>query len=78
MNKLVKNKKYQELLLKNVIDNKYIQLKSDYRSMDYYYYDNSKKTMFKVCSIYSDWDGNINPIFEICYDEHILKLNSLL
>ncbi len=45
--------------------------------MDSYYYDYTKKLMYKVCNV-CDWSGNINPVFEISYDEHILKLNSLI
>lgn len=52
-------------------------IKNDYFGMDSYYYDKTKRIMYKVCNI-CDWNGDINPVFEISRDEHILKLNSLI
>ena len=70
------NSKRQQLIKNHVISNGYIELKSDYLDMDSYYYDKTKKVMYKVCNI-CNWSGNINPVFEISNDVHILKLNSL-
>lgn len=67
----------QQLIKKYVISNGYIELESDYYGMDSYYYDKTTKVMYKVCNI-CDWSGDINPVFEISNDEHILKLNSLI
>jgi hypothetical protein len=45
--------------------------------MNSYYYDKTKKVMYKVCNV-CDWSGNTTPIFEISDDKHILQLNSLI
>ena len=75
--KLNKNTKRRQLIKNHVERNGYILLKSDYRGMDSYYYDKTKRIMYKVCNI-CDWNGDINPVFEISMDQHILKLNSLI
>jgi len=74
---LNKNTKRGQLIKNHVIRNGYILLKSDYFGMDSYYYDKTKKIMYKVCNI-CDWKGDQNPVFEISRDQHILKLNSLI
>ena len=38
--------------------------------VDSYYYEKTKKVMYKVCNI-CDWSGGINPVFEISRDVHI-------
>lgn len=75
--KTKQNIKRKQLIKNHVISNGYIELKSDYLGMDSYYYDKLYKIMYKVCNV-CDWTGDINPVFEITYDEHILKLNSLI
>lgn len=74
---LNRNTKRGQLIKNHVIRNGYILLKSDYLGMDSYYYDKTKKTVYKVCNICS-WYEDINPVFEISMDQHILKLNSLI
>ena len=74
---LNKNTKRGQLIKNHVVRNGYILLKNDYFGMDSYYYDKPNKLMYKVCNI-CDWSGDINPVFEISRDEHILKLNSLI
>jgi hypothetical protein len=71
------NIRRQQLIKNHVIINGYIELNSDYYGMDSYYYDKTKKVMYKVCNV-CDWSGNITPVFEISNDEHILKLNLLI
>lgn len=71
------NAERQRLIKNHVMMNGYIELKSDYRNVDSYYYDKSKKRMYKVCN-HCDWSGNVNPVFEISNDEHILQINDSL
>ena len=78
-----RNKQRQQLIKNYVKSNGYIELNhiyyglNRYYGLDSYYYDKQKKTMYKVCNV-CDWSGNINPVFEISYDENVLKLNSLI
>ena len=44
--------------------------------MDSYYYDTTRKIMYKVYNV-CDWTGDVIPKFEISNDEHILRLNSI-
>lgn len=62
---------------KYVGENGYISLKSDYFSIEKYYYDNSSKTLYRTCSRPTYDDDAIMPIFEVCYDNHILQLNGI-
>ncbi len=73
----IQNKKRRELIKQQVISNEYIELKNDYFGMDSYYYDTKRKIMYKVSNV-CDWSNNINPVFEVSNDQHILQLNSLL
>lgn len=66
----------QQLIKKFVIENKLIELQSDYYGMDSYYYSKKKNTMYKVCNI-CDYSNNVNPNFEISRDQHIITLNNL-
>ncbi len=72
-----KNRQRQQLIKNHVMSNGYIELKCDSYGMDSYYYDKTRKVMYKVSNI-CDWNEDIHPIFEISNDEHILKLNSLI
>ena len=74
---LNKNVKRGQLIKNHVVRNGYILLKNDYLGMDSYYYDKTKRIMYKVCNI-CGWNGDINPVFEISRDQHILELNSLI
>jgi len=74
---LNKNIHRQQLIKDYVTRNGYIELKSDYLGMDSYYYDKTNKVMYKVCN-HCGWNGDINPVFEISKDEHILQFNSLM
>jgi hypothetical protein len=76
-NKNTINAKRQELIQQHVRNNGLVKLKSDYLGMDSFYYDKRTKTMYKLCNI-CDSSKNINPIFNISTDQHILKLNSLI
>lgn len=49
-----------------------IKLKSDYFSVDSYYYCPIIKCIWKVSTI-----GDPVPVFEISNDQHILQLNSI-
>lgn len=71
------NTKRQELIKKYVTSNGLVELQSDYLGMDSYYYDRKNRIMYKVCNI-CDWSKNVNPVFEISNDQHILQLNSLI
>ena len=71
-----KNQRRQELIKQFVMKNGYVKLKCDYLGMDSYYYDTTRKIMYKVCNI-CDWTGDVIPKFEISNDEHILRLNSI-
>ncbi len=73
-----KNQKRQELIQQHVKSNGYIELKSDYFGTDSFYYDKKSGIMYEVDNSCPDDDKDITPLFEISYDQHIMKLNSLI
>ena len=73
----IQNKKRRELIKQHVISNKYIELKNDYFGMDSYYYDEKYNRMNKVSNHFSFNDKLLTPHFELCNDNHIMKLNGI-
>lgn len=69
----------QQLIQQHVKKHGWIELQCDYFGMDSYYYDTKQKIMYRVTNVVG-WNPNrdISPVFEVCRDEHILKLNSLM
>jgi len=72
---LRKIKLRQENIKQYAKDNNMVLLKSDYFGMDIYYYDEKYKRMYKVSNHFSFDDKLLSPKFELCNDNHILKLN---
>ena len=52
-------------------------MKSDYWCMDSYYYDKKYNRMYKVSNHFSFNDKLLTPHFELCNDDHIMKLNGI-
>lgn len=75
-----RNKKYiiaEKLIQEHIKKNNYIKLKSDYYSVDRYYYDKKNGMLYKVGDVV-DFRGNIDTSFTPVRDSHILKLNNLI
>ena len=67
----------QEYIKKYAEDNNMVLLKSDYWCMDSYYYHEKYKRMYKVSNNFSFTDKSLTPQFELCNDNHIMKLNGI-
>lgn len=65
------------LINKHVIDNKLVELKSDELGMNSYYYDTTRKIMYKVLNLYIE-GYVVEPVFSISDNQHILQYNSLI
>ena len=74
---LRKIKLRQNYIKKYAEDNNYVLLKSDYWCMDSYYYDKKYNRMYKVSNHFSFNDKLLTPHFELCNDDHIMKLNGI-
>jgi hypothetical protein len=68
----------QENIKKYAKDNELIQLKTDgYWGMDYFYYSEKYKRMYRVNSYSSETDTPEKPIFQLSTDDYILKINDI-
>lgn len=65
------------LINKHVFDNKLVELKSDELGMNSYYYDTTRKIMYKVLNLYIEGYA-VEPVFSISDNQHILQYNSLI
>ena len=57
--------------------NGYRELKSIYYDCDLYYYDDTKKIMYKATPS-SEFNGNVKSLFVVSIDREILKHNGLV
>jgi hypothetical protein len=68
----------QDNIKKYAEENELIQLKTDgYWGMDYFYYSEKYKRMYRVNSYSSGTDTPEKPIFQLSTDDYILKINHI-